>query len=228
MQNIGIVKPDPGYLESLRKLCDQHGTVLIFDEVKTGFRHALGGYQSLVNVTPDLSVFGKAVANGYPMGVVGGKESVMRYCVEKDPSRRVMVAGTYNGHPLVAAAAIATLKKLRARESEIYTSLETLGERMQSGLEEIFRSRNYPTTVVRQGSAFVVYFMDHAPRSWHDIATHNDSTQDVAYRKALIEDGIFHFPVTTKQGSISFAHSATDIDETLEITQHILNRIGSA
>lgn len=228
LQNIGVVKPDPGYLEGLRKLCDQHGTVLIFDEVKTGFRHALGGYQSLVNVTPDLSIFGKAIANGYPMGVVGGKESVMRYCVEKDPSRRVMVAGTYNGHPLVAAAAIATLKKLRARESEIYTSLETLGERMQSGLEEIFRSRNYPTTVVRQGSAFVVYFMDHAPRSWHDIATHNDSTQDVAYRKALIEDGIFHFPVTTKQGSISFAHSATDIDETLEITQHILNRIGSA
>ena len=182
----------------------------------------------LGSITPDLSIFGKAVANGYPMGVVGGKESVMRYCVEKNPSRRVMVAGTYNGHPLVAAAAIATLKKLRARESEIYTSLETLGERMQSGLEEIFRSRNYPTTVVRQGSAFVVYFMDHAPRSWHDIATHNDSTQDVAYRKALIEDGIFHFPVTTKQGSISFAHSATDIDETLDITQHTLNRIGGA
>ena len=73
LQNIGIVKPDPGYLEGLRKLCDQHGTVLIFDEVKTGFRHALGGYQSLVNVTPDLSIFGKAIANGYPMGVVGGE-----------------------------------------------------------------------------------------------------------------------------------------------------------
>ncbi|MDE0920287.1 MAG: aspartate aminotransferase family protein [Arenicellales bacterium] len=228
LQNIGIVKPDSGYLEGLRKLCDQHGTILIFDEVKTGFRHALGGYQSLVNVTPDLSIFGKAIANGYPMGVVGGKESVMRYCVEKDTARRVMVAGTYNGHPLVAAAAIATLKKLRTRESEIYTSLETLGERMQSGLEEIFRSRNYPTTVVRQGSAFVVYFMDHAPRNWRDIAMHNDSSKDVAYRKALIEDGIFHFPVTTKQGSISFAHSATDIDETLEKTQHTLNRIGSA
>jgi glutamate-1-semialdehyde 2,1-aminomutase len=139
-----------------------------------------------------------------------------------------MVAGTYNGHPLVAAAAIATLKKLRARESEIYTALETLGERMQSGLEEIFRSRNYPTTVVRQGSAFVVYFMDHAPESWHDIAAHNDMAQDVAYRKALIDDGIFHFPITTKQGSISFAHSADDIDKTLEITQHTLNRIGSA
>ncbi len=99
---------------------------------------------------------------------------------------------------------------------------------MQSGLEEIFRSRNYPTTVVRKGSAFVVYFMDHAPRSWHVISMHNDLAQVVAYRNALNEDGIFHFPVTTKQGSISFAHSAADIDETLEITRHTLNRLSDA
>ena len=225
LQNVGIIKPEPGYLQGVRKLCDRYGTVLIFDEVKTGFRHGLGGYQNVAGVTPDLSIFGKAVANGYPMGVVGGKESVMRYCTDSDVSRRVIVAGTYNGHPLVVAAAIATLGKLRDREAEIYGKLDTLGQQMESGLEQIFHSRNYPTTVVRQGSAFVVYFMDHAPVNWRDIAIHNDAAYDVGYRKSLIENGVFHFPVTTKQGSISFAHSEADIDQTLVITERVLNRI---
>ena len=225
LQNVGIIKPEPGYLQGVRKLCDRYGTVLIFDEVKTGFRHGLGGYQNVAGVTPDLSIFGKAVANGYPMGVVGGKESVMRYCTDSDVSRRVMVAGTYNGHPLVVAAAIATLGKLRNREAEIYGKLDTLGQQMESGLEQIFHSKNYPTTVVRQGSAFVVYFMDHAPVNWRDIAIHNDAAYDVGYRKSLIENGVFHFPVTTKQGSISFAHSEADIDQTLVITERVLNHL---
>ena len=225
LQNVGIIKPEPGYLQGVRKLCDRYGTVLIFDEVKTGFRHGLGGYQNVAGVTPDLSIFGKAVANGYPMGVVGGKESVMRYCTDSDVSRRVMVAGTYNGHPLVVAAAIATLGKLKNREAEIYGKLDALGQQMESGLEQIFHSRNYPTTVVRQGSAFVVYFMDHAPVNWRDIAIHNNAAYDVGYRKSLIENGVFHFPVTTKQGSISFAHSEADIDQTLVTTERVLNRI---
>ena len=225
LQNVGIIKPEPGYLQGVRKLCDRYGTVLIFDEVKTGFRHGLGGYQNVAGVTPDLSIFGKAVANGYPMGVVGGKESVMRYCTDSDVSRRVIVAGTYNGHPLVVAAAIATLGKLKSREAEIYGKLDALGQQMESGLEQIFHSRNYPTTVVRQGSAFVVYFMDHAPVNWRDIAIHNDAAYDVGYRKSLIENGVFHFPVTSKQGSISFAHSEADIDQTLVITERVLNHL---
>ena len=138
---------------------------------------------------------------------------------------RVLVAGTYNGHPLVAAAAIATLRKLQSREKEIYGKLEELGQRMESGLNRIFQSQDYPATVVRQGSAFVVYFMDHAPVSWRDIAINNDATLDVTYRKTLIENGVFHFPITTKQGSISFAHTVADIDETLEITARILKPI---
>ena len=225
LQNVGIVKPNPGYLAGLRELCDRYGTVLIFDEVKTGFRHALGGFQALSGVTPDLSIFGKAVANGYPVGVVGGKREVMAFCHHQDPARRVLIAGTYNAHPFTVASARATLNKLKTRETEIYSKLESLGARMEAGLSEIFRTRNYPTTIVRQGSAFVVYFMDHAPQNWRDIVLHHDSARDVAYRKALIEAGVFHFPVTTKQGSISFAHTEQDIDETLSITQRIVNRL---
>ncbi|HXX95110.1 MAG TPA: aminotransferase class III-fold pyridoxal phosphate-dependent enzyme, partial [Planctomycetota bacterium] len=109
LQNIGVVPPRTGYLQALRTLCDRHGALLVFDEVKTGFRSALGGYQSIAGVRPDLSVFGKAVANGYPLGVIGGRADILRLFDAKDPHRRVLISGTYNGHPMNVAAAIATV-----------------------------------------------------------------------------------------------------------------------
>ena len=223
LQNVGIVKPLPGYLESVRRLCTQYGALLIFDEVKTGFRQALGGYQSICGIEPDLSVFGKAAANGYPLGVVGGKAEYMSTVFHPTPSKRVLVAGTYNAHPFVVAAAIATIRKLRDRGAEIYSHLENLGARMEKGLRKLFADRDYSTEVVRQGSAFAVYFMDHEPTSWADIARNNDGQRDVRYRKLLIENGVFHFPVATKQGSISFAHTEDDIDQTLSITERVLD-----
>ena len=225
LQNIGIVKPSPGYLEGLRSICDRTGTVLIFDEVKTGFRHALGGYQAISGVTPDLCTFGKAIANGYPMGVVGGKREIMSYCAHPDPARRVMIAGTYNGHPVNVAAARAVLKRLKADETKIYARLEGLGSRLEAGLQDVFSRHNYATTLVRQGSAFSIYFMDHAPTNWRDVALNHDSERDVAYRQAMIEAGIFHFPVATKQSSISLAHSDADIDRTIEVTADVLDRL---
>lgn len=222
LQNVGIVKPQPGYLEGLRRLCDEHGVVLVFDEVKTGFRHALGGYQSLCGVTPDLSTFGKAIANGYPLGVVGGKREIMQHAADPDPKRRVLIAGTYNGHPVPVAAAIATLKKLRDREDEIYGHTDSLGQRMEDGLNRIFADAPFPTTVVRQRSAFAVYFMDHAPSDWLDVARNHDMDRDKAYRSQLIANGVFHFPTPTKQGSISFAHTEADIDATLATTEQVV------
>lgn len=225
LQNIGIVKPEPGYLEGLRALCDRYGTVLIFDEVKTGFRHALGGFQSICGVTPDLCTFGKAVANGYPLGVVGGKREIMQLCGTTEPGRRVVVAGTYNGHPVNVAAARATLLRLKSQEAEVYSKLENLGARMQAGLEKIFGAQSFATKVARQGSAFTVYFMDHLPKDWRDIALNNDASRDVTYRKAMIEAGVFHFPITTKQSSISLAHTNEIIDETLEITADVVSQL---
>lgn len=223
LQNIGVVKPEPGYLEGLREACDRHGTVLVFDEVKTGFRNGLGGYQGICGVKPDLSTFGKAVANGYPLGVVGGREDIMRYVDHPDPKQRVLVAGTYNGHPVPSYAAIATLEKLRDRGDEIYGHLETLGREMEEGLRAIFQGADYPVTVARQTSAFVVYFMDHAPRNWLDLASSNDVRRDARYRAKLIEHGVFHFPTPSKQGSISFAHSRDDVAVTLDVTQQLVS-----
>jgi glutamate-1-semialdehyde 2,1-aminomutase len=222
LQNIGIVKPQPGYLAGLRKLCDQYGVVLVFDEVKTGFRHALGGYQSLCGVRPDLATFGKAIANGYPLGAIGGRAEIMELFNQPEPAKRVLIAGTYNGHPFIMAAAIATMEKLRREQDTIYARLDQLGARMEAGLVELFRERGITATVARQGSAFCAYFMDHAPRDWHDVAEHHDMQRDLKYRRALIEQGVYHFPLPTKQGSISAAHTEADIERTLEATAEVL------
>ena len=218
LQNVGIVKPLPGYLKGLRELCSESGVVLVFDEVKTGFRTALGGYQSVCGVTPDLSVFGKALANGYPMGAIGGRADLMDYFVHEDPVRRVLIAGTYNAHPVACAAAVATLEKLSRDGGACFEMLEVRGQQMESGLREVFGASSITTTVARQGSAFCVYFMDHQPVDWHDIASHHDFEYDTAYRKKLIDSGVYHFPMPTKQGSISLAHTSEVIEETLEKT----------
>ncbi len=223
LQNVGIVKPLPGYLESLRKLADENGFLLIFDEVKTGFRHALGGYQQLCGVRPDLSTFGKAVANGYPMGVIAGKKEYLDYFIHPEKSKRVLIAGTFNAHPLTTAAAIATLRKLAA--GGVYEHVNKLGQLLEDGLNDIFSATGRPFKVARQGSAFCVYFMDHAPVDFHDILKHHDFAFDKNYRLQLIEKGIFNFPLPIKQGSISFAHTVKDIEETLEKTKIIVAQL---
>lgn len=222
LQNIGIVKPLPGYLEELRKLADEDGFLLIFDEVKTGFRHALGGYQSICGVQPDLSTFGKAVANGYPLGVIGGKKKYMDYFVHPEKSKRVLIAGTFNAFPLITAAAIATLEKLNSPVHNVYAHVNQLGQVLEDGLKTIFSATDKPFHVARQGSAYCVYFMDHAPVDFHDILKNHDFGFDRSYRVKLIGQGIFNFPLPIKQGSISFAHSLQDIEETLEKTENVV------
>jgi glutamate-1-semialdehyde 2,1-aminomutase len=227
LQNIGIVKPQPGYLEGLRSLADEFNFLLIFDEVKTGFRHALAGYQSICGVTPDLSTFGKAIANGYPLGIVGGKQKYMDYFIDPDKSKRVLVAGTFNAHPLTTAAAIATLTKLSDKSFDVYGHVDHLGQVLENGLNDIFKKFDRPFYVARQSSAFCVYFMDHAPVDFHDIATNHDFAFDKKYRIKLIEEGIFQFPLPIKQGSISYAHTLQDIELTLEKVKMVVDNLHS-
>lgn len=222
LQNIGVVHPLPGYLEGLRELADKYGFVLIFDEVKTGFRHALGGYAALSRVNPDLVVYGKAIANGYPLAVIGGKKELMDLFVAPDPQKRVLLAGTYNAHPVPTAAAIATIERLAWNSGEIYRKLEALGQRMQSGLEEIFTKTNATAVVARQGSAFCVYFMDHLPVDWHDVIEHNDVELDGQLRKKLLDSGVYFFQLPMKQCSLSAAHTEADIDATLRAVESSL------
>jgi glutamate-1-semialdehyde 2,1-aminomutase len=224
LQNIGIVKPVAGYLSGLRALADEFGFVLIFDEVKTGFRHAIGGYASIARVTPDLVVFGKAVANGYPIALVAGKRQMMDRFVDSSAAKRVLLAGTYNAHPLPTAAAIATIERLLMNDGEVYRHTEALGEMIAHGIEEILRKNGIPGVVARQGSAFCPYFMDHCPRDWHDLAMRHDFEKDEIFRRLLIERGIYVFPQATKQWSLSAAHTEDDVELTLQHVADALER----
>jgi glutamate-1-semialdehyde 2,1-aminomutase len=215
LQNIGVVRPKPGYLAGLRALADRFGFLLIFDEVKTGFRHALGGYSALCGIRPDLVVYGKAVANGFPLAVVGGKKEFMDCLTHAEPVKRPFVAGTYNGHPVAVAAAIRTIEYLKEHEQTLYPRLEALGQRMEAGILDIFARHGIVGCVARQGSAFAFYFMPEPPDDLHAIIEHHDFKLDLAVRRALISRGTFFIPIATKQCSISAAHTEADIDTTL-------------
>ena len=135
LQNVGILKPQPGYLQGLRDLADKYGFILIFDEVKTGFRYAIGGYSKIGGVRPDLAVFAKAMANGFPISALVGRRDLMQQIADPNPAKRPFVAGTYNAHPISVAAAIATIERLLEGKGEIYRKLERLGQRVQTGIE---------------------------------------------------------------------------------------------
>lgn len=223
LQNIGVVLPQPGYLQGLLQLCELHGTVCVFDEVKTGFRSALGGYQHIAGVKPHLSVFGKAVANGYPLGVIGGKKEIMELFDAPDPDKRVLIAGTYNAHPFNVAAAIATLQILQ--RPGIYEHLESMSNMLNKGLEGLFNEKGIPAVVSACGSASCTYFSQKTPQDLHDILTDHDFEFDLIYRRALIEEGIYLMPLACKQSSVSYAHTPADIHRTLEINKKILSKI---
>lgn len=225
LQNIGVVKPKPGYLKGLRELADRCGFFLIIDEVKTGFRASLSGYQPIAGITADLSTYGKAVANGFPLAAMAGKAVYMDLVTSSDPKKKVLLAGTYNCHPVPVAAAIACLKKLMSKELDVYGKLERLAQKLEAGQNELFKKHGVQAIISRVGSASCVYFSKTEPGDWWDVLENHDAAFDTRYRRALIERGIYHFPVIVKQGSISFAHSDADIGKTLEATDSALREL---
>jgi glutamate-1-semialdehyde 2,1-aminomutase len=213
--NIGAVLPRPGFLERLRELCDEHGTVLIFDEVITGFRHALGGYQSICGVMPDLTTMGKAMGNGWPISALGGKRELMEL-FSTTPGRPAFFAGTFNGHPPTAAAALATIDKLE--REHVHDHVFALGERTRAGLREVYARAGVPVVVSGYGSVFVTYFLEGEVRSYDDLLA-NDVDLFVGVRRELMKHGIFELPLNLKRSHFSFAHTDEDVDRLLEATE---------
>lgn len=216
---MGCVFPTDEFLQGIRRLTQQYGIVLIFDEVVTGFRHGLGGYQQIAGVTPDLTTLSKSIANGYPLAAVAGRSDIMDIC---QPGGDVYFAGTFNGHPVSVAAALATIAILERPES--YTHLFRLGERMREGLRKIVEQNGLSATVAGFGSVFLLYFMEPEPPilNYDDLLRH-DSRKFLAYRRKLIARGIYELPVNLKRSYISLSHSEEDIDQTLEIANSVLS-----
>ncbi|GCE21532.1 glutamate-1-semialdehyde 2,1-aminomutase [Dictyobacter kobayashii] len=216
--NMGCVLPAEGFLQGLRQLTLRYGIVLIFDEIITGFRHGLGGYQRIAGVVPDLTTMSKAIANGYPLAVVAGRADIMDQC---QPGGDVYFAGTFNAHAAGVAAALTTIEILERPES--YPHLFRLGERMRRGLEQIVRQAGIEATVVGYGSVYLLYFLRPPIRSYHDLLR-NDGARFLSYRRQLIEQGSYELPVNLKRSYISLAHTNADVDQTLESAHRILHR----
>jgi glutamate-1-semialdehyde 2,1-aminomutase len=214
--NIGCVLPRAEFLETLRAETAKHGSLLIFDEVVTGFRHDLGGYQRIAGVTPDLTTFAKAIANGYPIAALVGKRE---YMDRFGPGGGVFFAGTYNGHPLSVAAALATIDALE--DGAIHRHIFELAEQAAQGIEGIARERGIPMTVARFGSVFVPYFMEGPIENYTDLLR-NDTAADVRFRTAMCDRGIFMLPTALKRNHVSAAHSSADVDRTIEAARSVL------
>jgi glutamate-1-semialdehyde 2,1-aminomutase len=218
--NIGAVLPEDGFLERLRELATKHGTVLVFDEVITGFRHALGGYQSIAGVTPDLTTLGKAMGNGWPISALGGSAELMDM-FSTTPGRPAFFAGTFNGHPPTAAAALATIEKLQ--REPVHEHVFALGERTRRGLEELYGRLGIPAVVSGFGSVFLTYFLDGPVRSYDDLLA-NDVELFVGYRRELMKEGIFELPLNLKRSHFSYAHTDADVERLLEATEVAVTR----
>jgi glutamate-1-semialdehyde 2,1-aminomutase len=210
--------PRPGFLEGLRRLCDREGALLIFDEVITGVRHHLGGYQAIAGVLPDITTMGKAIANGFPLAAVAGRRELMeRYTTH--PAGDVHFGGTFNGNSVAVEAALATIEELE--DGTAHERVFALGERMRSGLSDIAQRAGVPAVVGGFGSLFVLCFME-GPLETYDDVLRNDNALFVRYRRELIARGVFEMPESLGRSHISASHTEDDIDRSLAAAEEAL------
>lgn len=219
--NIGCILPQEGFLKGLRELCDTHGALLIFDEVITGFRHDLGGFQKLAGVVPDLTTMGKAMANGFPMAALAGKKNYMQR-FNTFPGGDVWFAGTYNGHAIGTAATIATIELME--KEPVHKHIFRLGDKMRTGLRSIHERLGIKAYVAGFGSVWTTYFMDFEPLHYGDLQ-YNDGDFYLEYRKKLIQKGVFKMPMNLKRNHISYSHTDQDIENTLQIIEDVLKEM---
>jgi glutamate-1-semialdehyde 2,1-aminomutase len=218
VHNAASLMPRPGFLEGLRDLCDRAGALLVFDEVITGFRHHLGGYQAICGVTPDLTTMGKALGNGFPIAAVAGRaEHMERFCTAGGGD--VWFAGTGNGNLAGVAAALASIELLE--RGGVHEHVFRLGERMRAGLREVARRASVPATVNGFGSVFVLCFME-GPLETFEDTLRNDAGLFVRYRRELIERGVFEMPENLGRSHVMYSHSDRDVDLTLEAAEQAL------
>lgn len=235
--NIGVVPPIVGYLEGLRDLCDKYGTMLLFDEVMTGFRVALGGAQGLYSVRPDVTCLGKIIGGGLPVGAYGGKAEIMNHI---SPAGAIYQAGTMSGNPLTMAAGFATLSLLE--DTSAYTQLEALGARLEAGLVEAAQEANVAISVQRVGSMITPFFLSGTQvasaaagsaeslprvqviRNYFD-ALQCDTQAYARFFRGMLDGGVMLPPSQFESWFISSAHTEGDIDETIDIARQAFRAV---
>ncbi len=220
--NSGCLPPQAGFLEKLRKLTAEQGTVLIFDEVMTGFRVAYGGAQGLYGIQPDLTTLGKIIGGGLPVGAYGGKASLMNWVAPAGP---VYQAGTLSGNPLAVGAGLKTLEILRRPGA--YERLEVIAGKLASGLAAAAAKAGAPLTVNRVGSMFTCFF-NSGPVTDYASAKKSDTDKFARFFRALLEAGVYFPPSQFEAAFVSTAHNEADVTFTIAAAAKAFAEIGSA
>ncbi|MGE5448173.1 MAG: glutamate-1-semialdehyde 2,1-aminomutase [Bacteroidales bacterium] len=216
--NMGVVIPESEFMQGVRDLCTQYGTVLIFDEVMTGFRLSKGGAQQILGITPDLTCFGKIIGGGLPVGAYGGKQEIMDKLAPKGP---VYQAGTLSGNPLAMSAGITTLRILDETDG-FYEMLEEKSARLGDGINNCIKDLDFPAVINRVGSMFTLFFTkEEKVRSFADACL-CDTSMYSNYFKMALESGIYLAPSQFEAAFMSAAHTTKKIDRTIEATYEAL------
>lgn len=213
--NMGLVPPEPGFLETLRETTEKNGAVLIFDEVMTGFRVGPGGAQGLYGITPDLTCLAKIIGGGLPVGAYGGKQELMDQIAPQGP---VYQAGTLSGNPLAMSAGIATLTELK--KPAVYERLEQSAARLAQGWEKAAKEAGIPVSLNRVGSMMGLFFNPRPVKNFGD-AKDSDRARFSAYYKGMLEKGIYLAPSQFEAAFVSAAHTDADIDATIQAAAEV-------
>ena len=217
--NMGVVPPKKGFLEGLRKLCDEYGALLIFDEVITGFRLAFGGAAEYFGVTPDLVTYGKIIGAGMPVGAYGGRREIMELV---SPVGKVYQAGTLSGNPIAMAAGLTQLKYLYEHQ-EIYKDLEENGKRLYGGMEKILAEKNLPYHINHVSSLGSLFFTEQEVVDYTS-AKSSDTKAFSEYFKGMLAQGIHMAPSQFEAMFLSVAHTDEIIDQTLEAVRNYFTK----
>jgi glutamate-1-semialdehyde 2,1-aminomutase len=216
--NMGCVPPETGYLDALREITTREGTLLIFDEVMTGFRVAFGGASELYNIKPDLTTLGKIIGGGLPVGAYGGPAKIMDLVAPLGP---VYQAGTLSGNPLAMAAGIAMLCQLKANRQQFYKQLDEMAGKLVAGVMTAAKDAGVPITANRVGSMFTFFFTDKQVTDWESAAT-CDTAKFGRFHGALLDAGVWLPPSQFEAAFLSIAHTQGDIDDTIAAAREAL------
>jgi glutamate-1-semialdehyde 2,1-aminomutase len=208
--NMNCIPPTPGFLEGLRQVCDEFGTVLIFDEVMTGFRVALGGAQAHYGVTPDLTTFGKVIGGGLPVGAFGGKREVMEHIAPLGP---VYQAGTLSGNPIAMAAGLATLKLIQT--PGFHEQLSTSTSKLVAGLKQAADEAGVPMTTNHVGGMFGLFFTEDKQVDFYEQVANSNQERFKQFFHAMLDRGVYLAPSAFEAGFLSAAHGDKEIDFTI-------------
>ncbi|HET9114345.1 MAG TPA: glutamate-1-semialdehyde 2,1-aminomutase [Burkholderiales bacterium] len=213
--NMNLIAPMQEFLRTMREVCTQYGTVLIFDEVMTGFRVALGGAQALYGITPDLSTFGKVIGGGMPVGAFGGRRDIM---LQLAPLGPVYQAGTLSGNPVAMAAGLATLKLIQA--PGFHKRLGEITRQLTDGLNAAAHKHGIAFSAQHIGGMFGMYFRDRVPQSYDEVMT-SDKDAFNRFFHAMLSEGCYFAPSAFEAGFVSAAHTAEDIKVTLAAADRV-------